>query len=131
MDIAKGLSKFIFFTFLWRGLVMLAVAEKPLTGGKEMGMSAEKFVDQLQKDCLEHLAMKHSYLKKFADRKLNKGHIKLFAEQYYCFSRHFARYLAALVAITPDEAARAPRNRYISGSTRSNQAVAGDKALCR
>ena len=52
--------------------------------------------------------MNHSYLKKFVDKKVNKEQVKIFAEQYYCFSRHFARYLAALVAITPDEGARAP-----------------------
>ena len=85
---------------------MLAVAERPAAQGG--AVSAEDFVDQLQKDCLEHPAMKHSYLKKFENRELNKDHIKIFAEQYYCFSRHFSRYLAALVAITPDEGARAP-----------------------
>lgn len=73
-----------------------------------MAMSADAFVDQLQEDCLKHPAMNHSYLKRFEDRKVSKEHVKMFAEQYYCFSRHFARYLAALVAITPDEGARAP-----------------------
>ena len=71
-----------------------------------MAVSAEDFVDQLQKDCLEHPAMRH--LKRFENREVNKDQVKLFAEQYYCFSRHFSRYLAALVAITPDEASRAP-----------------------
>src|SRR3989338_11037775 len=73
-----------------------------------MAESAVAFVDKLQEDCLNHPAMKHSYLKKFNNRKVNKKQVKLFAEQYYCFSRHFSRYLAALVAITPDEASRAP-----------------------
>ncbi len=73
-----------------------------------MTVSAEDFVDKLQADCLEHPAMKHSYLKRFENRELNKDQVKIFAEQYYCFSRHFSRYLAALVAITPDEASRAP-----------------------
>ena len=86
---------------------MLTVAEKPVVQ-RGVAVSAEAFVDQLQEDCLNHPAMKHSYLKKFENRELNKDHIKIFAEQYYCFSRHFARYLAALVAITPDEGARAP-----------------------
>ncbi|KKK92594.1 hypothetical protein LCGC14_2701360, partial [marine sediment metagenome] len=85
---------------------MLSVVEKPIVGGR--AMSAEEFVDQLQQDCLEHPAMKHSYLKKFENREVNKDQVKVFAEQYYCFSRHFSRYLAALVAITPDEASRAP-----------------------
>ncbi|MDR4498625.1 MAG: iron-containing redox enzyme family protein [Candidatus Scalindua sp.] len=71
-------------------------------------VSADKFVDDLQRDCLAHPALNHSYLKKFEAKKVNKSHVKLFGEQYYCFSRHFARYLAALVAITPDEASRAP-----------------------
>ena len=85
---------------------MLSVAERHVTQGG--AVSAEDFVDQLQKDCLEHPAMKHSYLKRFENREVNKDQVKLFAEQYYCFSRHFSRYLAALVAITPDEASRAP-----------------------
>ncbi len=73
-----------------------------------MAVSASDFVDKLQEDCLNHKALNHSYLKRFENKELNKDHVKLFAEQYYCFSRHFARYLAALVAITPDEGARAP-----------------------
>ncbi len=85
---------------------MLAVAEKPVAS--ESVLSAEEFVDQLQEDCLKHPALNHSYLKKFEQKKVNKDHVKMFAEQYYCFSRHFSRYLAALVAITPDEASRAP-----------------------
>ncbi len=85
---------------------MLSVLEKPLVGGKNM--TAEEFVDQLQKNCLDHPALNHSYLKKFEAKKVNKDQVKIFAEQYYCFSRHFSRYLAALVAITPDEASRAP-----------------------
>ncbi len=85
---------------------MLSVAEKPMAVKK--GLTAEEFVDLLEKECLDHPALNHSYLKKFEAGKVNKEHIKLFAEQYYCFSRHFSRYLAALVAITPDEASRAP-----------------------
>ncbi len=85
---------------------MLSVAEKPMVGGELM--TAEEFVDQLQQDCLDHPALNHSYLRKFEAGKVDKKAIKLFAEQYYCFSRHFSRYLAALVAITPDEASRAP-----------------------
>ena len=79
-----------------------------------MAVSAEEFVDQLQKDCLEHPAMKHSYLKKFENRELNKDHVKLFAEQYYCFSRHFSRYLAALVAITPGRSFKGSVNKKSS-----------------
>ena len=73
-----------------------------------MAVSASDFVDKLQEDCLNHTALNHSYLDRFKNKELNKDHVKLFAEQYYCFSRHFARYLASLVAITPDEGARAP-----------------------
>jgi pyrroloquinoline-quinone synthase len=99
---------------------MLKASEKPFVVGKTMSilsgrsleggkrMSAEEFVDKLQQDCLDHPALNHSYLKKFEAGKVNKNHVKLFGEQYYCFSRHFSRYLAALVAITPDEASRAP-----------------------
>ncbi len=85
---------------------MLAVAEKPVSS--ECAMSAGEFVDQLQEDCLNHPALNHSYLKKFEQKKVSKDQVKIFAEQYYCFSRHFSRYLAALVAITPDEGSRAP-----------------------
>ncbi len=44
-----------------------------------MAVSAEEFVDQLQEDCLNHPAMKHSYLKKFENREVNKDQVKLFA----------------------------------------------------
>ncbi len=85
---------------------MVLLAEKPVKGGEVM--TASDFVDQLQEDCLNHPALNHSYLNRFKNKELNKDHVKLFGEQYYCFSRHFSRYLAALVAITPDEGARAP-----------------------
>ncbi|ODS33689.1 MAG: PQQ biosynthesis protein C [Candidatus Scalindua rubra] len=85
---------------------MLSVAEKPMGGGKIM--TAEEFVDQLQQDCLDHPALNHSYLKKFEAGKVDKKAIRIFGENYYCFSRYFSRYLAALVAITPFEASRAP-----------------------
>lgn len=73
-----------------------------------MAMSPNEFFDKLERDCLNHPALTHSYLDKLNKGKANRAAIKIFAEQYYCFSRHFARYLAAAVAACPNEAARAP-----------------------
>ena len=65
-----------------------------------MAVSASDFVDKLQEDCLKHPALNHSYLNRFKNKELNKAQVKIFAEQYYCFSRHFSRYLAALIDAT-------------------------------
>ena len=73
-----------------------------------MAQSANAFFDQLEKDCLNHPALTHSYLDKLNKGKADRGAIKILAEQYYCFSMHFSRYLAAAVAACPNEAARAP-----------------------
>lgn len=73
-----------------------------------MAKSVDAFFDELEAEILKHPAVKnHSYLQKFS-KKADRRAAKLFAEQYYCFSRHFSRYLAGAVAICPDEAGRAP-----------------------
>ena len=73
-----------------------------------MAMSVNAFYDKLEAEVLKHPAVNgHSYLQKFR-KKATKPAAKLFGEQYYCFSRHFSRYLAGAVAICPDEKGRAP-----------------------
>ncbi|MFN3531714.1 MAG: TenA family transcriptional regulator [Candidatus Brocadia sp.] len=73
-----------------------------------MAKSVDQFFDELESEILKHPAVKsHPYLQKFS-KKADKRAAKLFGEQYYCFSRHFSRYLAGAVAICPDEAGRAP-----------------------
>lgn len=74
-----------------------------------MAKSAEKFFDELNAECQNHLAVKgHPFLQKFGEGKVSPTGIKKFAEQYYLFSRWFTRYLAAVVANTPYEDARRP-----------------------
>ena len=73
-----------------------------------MAVSASDFLDQLEKDCLGHPALTHPYLEKFRQGKAGRDGIKLYGEQYYCFSKHFSRYVAAAIAICPDETCRAP-----------------------
>lgn len=73
-----------------------------------MAKSIDQFFDELEADILKHPAVKdHSYLQKFS-KKADMKAAKLYAEQYYCFSRHFSRYLAGAVTICPDEGGRAP-----------------------
>ncbi len=57
---------------------MVLLAEKPIVKGGKV-MTADEFVDQLQEDCLNHPALSHSYLKRFENKELNKGHVKIFA----------------------------------------------------
>lgn len=74
-----------------------------------MAKSAEKFFDELNVKCQNHIAVKgHPFLRKFGEGKVSPAGIKKFAEQYYLFSRWFTRYLAAVVANTPYENARRP-----------------------
>src|SRR4030067_421710 len=73
-----------------------------------MAMSTNEFFDKLEAEVLKHPAANdHPYLQKFRTNADMKA-VNLYAEQYYCFSRHFSRYLAGAIAICPDEAGRAP-----------------------
>ncbi|MCP4364716.1 MAG: iron-containing redox enzyme family protein [Planctomycetes bacterium] len=73
-----------------------------------MGTVAEKFFDQLRKEIHSHPAMTHSFLKRFAEGDLKKEGPRIFAEQYYQYSKHFSRYLAFVIGTIPDEPAREP-----------------------
>ncbi len=72
------------------------------------------YIESLKKEIHQHPAMTHSFLKKFGDGKIKPEAGKVFAEQYYQYSKHFSRYLAAVISIIPDEAARQPliKNLY-------------------
>ena len=72
------------------------------------------FVESLKKEVHAHPAMNHSFLKKFGEGKIKPEGPKIFAEQYYQYSKHFSRYLAAVISIIPDEPAREPliKNLY-------------------
>ncbi|MEK7241544.1 MAG: iron-containing redox enzyme family protein, partial [Planctomycetota bacterium] len=72
------------------------------------------FVESLKKEVHAHSAMTHSFLKKFGEGKIKPEGPKIFAEQYYQYSKHFSRYLAAVISIIPDEPAREPliKNLY-------------------
>jgi pyrroloquinoline quinone (PQQ) biosynthesis protein C len=72
------------------------------------------FVESLKKEVHAHPAMNHSFLKKFGEGKIKPEAGKIFAEQYYQYSKHFSRYLAAVISIIPDEPAREPliKNLY-------------------
>jgi pyrroloquinoline quinone (PQQ) biosynthesis protein C len=73
-----------------------------------------KFIEDLKKEIHAHPAMTHSFLKKFGEGKIRPEAPKIFAEQYYQFSKHFSRYLAAVISIIPEEPAREPliKNLY-------------------
>lgn len=66
------------------------------------------FIESLKKDVLAHPALNHSFLKKFNNKQIKPEGPKIFAEQYYQYSKHFSRYLAAVIAVIPDEPARQP-----------------------
>jgi len=96
-----------------------------------MVMSSCEFFDKLEADIMKHPAVQdHSYLQKFR-KKANMDAVKLYAEQYYCFSRHFSRYLAGAVAICPDEAGRAPliKNLFEEYGGRSEEQKGMDEEL--
>lgn len=72
------------------------------------------FIESLKKEIHTHPAMTHSFLKKFGEGKIRPEAAKIFAEQYYQYSKHFSRYLAAVISIIPEEPAREPliKNLY-------------------
>jgi pyrroloquinoline quinone (PQQ) biosynthesis protein C len=53
-----------------------------------------------------HPTLRHPFLRRFAEEPLSRDQIAAFAIQHYCYSRKFARNLAAVIANVPDEAAR-------------------------
>ncbi len=96
-----------------------------------MAMSVNAFFDKLEAEVLKHPAVSgHSYLQKFSKR-ATKAAAKLYGEQYYCFSRHFSRYLAGAVAICPDEKGRAPliKNLFEEYGGRSEEQKGMDAEL--
>lgn len=68
--------------------------------------NADKFFARLQDEVAAHRALRHPFLLRFSEEKLNREQIAAFAAQHYMYSRLFNRNLAALVSNVPDENAR-------------------------
>ncbi len=69
--------------------------------------SAQDYFERLEEDIRVHPALHHPFLEKFRQGKLSLDRIRIFARQYYLYSRWFSRYLAAIAANIPDEGPRA------------------------
>ncbi len=84
---------------------------------------ANAFLESLKKEVHAHPAMNHPFLKKFGEGKLKPEGPRIFAEQYYQYSRNFSMYLAMLISIIPDEPARKPliKNLYEEYGGRSEE----------
>ncbi len=72
-----------------------------------MTPNALDYFEQLEEEIREHPALTHPFLEKFRQGKLSLDRIRIFARQYYLYSRWFGRYLSAVVANIPDERPRA------------------------
>jgi pyrroloquinoline quinone (PQQ) biosynthesis protein C len=68
--------------------------------------SARNFLVQLEGEINEHPALNHSFLRRFAEEKLDRSQLIEFAIQHYMYSRFFVRNVAAVVSNVPDEHAR-------------------------
>lgn len=79
-----------------------------------MVKTTEKFLENLKKEVHAHPCMNHPFLTKFGEGKIKPEGPRVFAEQYYQYSKHFSRYLASVISIIPDEPAREPliKNLY-------------------
>jgi pyrroloquinoline-quinone synthase len=70
------------------------------------GGPARNFLAQLEGEIEEHPALDHSFLRRFAEEKLDRAQLIEFAIQHYMYSRFFVRNVAAVVSNVPDEHAR-------------------------
>lgn len=66
----------------------------------------DEFFVELEKAVLEHPALAHPFLERFATDSLSRDQLQAFAGQHYLYSRRFANYLAAVISSSPDEHAR-------------------------
>ena len=66
-----------------------------------------EYLESLEEEIRLHPAMNHPFLNKFSSGKLTLDRIRIFARQYYLYSRWFAMYVAAVIANMPDERPRA------------------------
>ncbi|MCQ4574152.1 MAG: iron-containing redox enzyme family protein [Candidatus Brocadiales bacterium] len=71
-----------------------------------MESTALDYFETLEEEIREHPALNHPFLEKFRQGKLSLDRIRIFARQYYLYSRWFGRYLSAIVANIPDERPR-------------------------
>ncbi len=67
----------------------------------------KEYLESLEEEIRLHPAMNHPFLKKFSGGKLTLDRIRIFARQYYLYSRWFTRYVSAVIANMPDERPRA------------------------
>ncbi len=83
---------------------------KTLPGPKE-------YLESLEEEIRLHPALHHSFLNKFSIGKLSLDRIRLFARQYYLYSKLFPLYVASVIANIPDDKPRAylVKNLYEEG----------------
>ncbi|MFQ5863266.1 MAG: TenA family transcriptional regulator [Candidatus Brocadiales bacterium] len=72
-----------------------------------MALSAQDYFEELEEEIRAHSALNHPFLEKFRQGKLSLDRIRIFARQYYLFSKRFGRYISAIVANMPAEYSRA------------------------
>jgi pyrroloquinoline-quinone synthase len=65
-----------------------------------------EYLESLEEEIRLHPALNHPFLKKFSSGKLTLDRIRLFARQYYLYSRWFSMYVSAVIANMPDERPR-------------------------
>lgn len=68
--------------------------------------SPREYLESLEEEIRSHPALNHPFLKKFSSGKLTLDRIRIFARQYYLYSRWFSMYVAAVIANMPDEKPR-------------------------
>ena len=66
-----------------------------------------EYLESLEEEIRLHPALNHPFLKKFSSGKLTLDRIRIFARQYYLYSRWFTMYVSAVIANMPDERPRA------------------------
>lgn len=69
-------------------------------------VEGDEFFVELERAVLEHPALAHPFLQRFATESLSREQLQAFAGQHYLYSRRFANYLAAVISSSPDEHAR-------------------------
>jgi pyrroloquinoline-quinone synthase len=65
-----------------------------------------EYLESLEEEIRVHPALHHPFLKKFRSGKLTLDRLRIFARQYYLYSRWFSMYVSGVIANIPDEKPR-------------------------
>ncbi|HHT9119726.1 MAG TPA: TenA family transcriptional regulator [Candidatus Hypogeohydataceae bacterium YC41] len=66
-----------------------------------------EYLESLEEEIRLHPALNHPFLRNFRNGKLTLDRMRIFARQYYLYSRWFSMYVSAVIAKMPDEKPRA------------------------